>query len=129
MDIPNLQALCHAVYRILRPSGWFRLAITHPCFESHAQRRTSITGQVSLEVHEYFTEGFWRSANSNRNWGMLGAYHRQLSTYINTLIGTGFEITQISEPEATKAVTERDPTHRIVPTVLFVSCVKKHVSH
>ncbi|RUS96639.1 hypothetical protein DSM106972_086620 [Dulcicalothrix desertica PCC 7102] len=126
MDIPNLEALCRAVYRILRPDGWFGFAITHPCFESpHSQWRTDATGKVSLEVTEYFTEGFWQSANSNRIRGMLGANHRKLCTYINTLIGTGFEIKQLYEPEATQAAIERVPGCRVVPTILFVSCVKK----
>lgn len=130
MDIPDLDALCHAVYRILRPRGWFWFAITHPCFESpHSQWRTDAVGKVSLEVTQYFTEGFWQSANSNRIRGILGAYHRKLSTYINTLIGTGFEIKQIHEPEAAQAAIERVPGCGIVPTILFVSCIKKHDSN
>jgi ubiquinone/menaquinone biosynthesis C-methylase UbiE len=127
MDIPDLEALCHAVYRILRPRGWFGFAITHPCFESpHSQWRTDTTGKVSLEVTEYFTEGFWQSENSNRIRGMLGANHRKISTYINTLIATGFEIKHLYEPEATQAAIERVPGCRIVPTILFISCVKKY---
>jgi len=123
MDIPDLAATFGAVWRILRPAGWFVFAITHPCFEApHAQWRSSADGTTSREIVTYFTEGFWRSDNPHGVRGQVGAYHRTLATYVNTLLQSGFIIERMAEPQVTGAA--REPGYRVVPPWLHVRCTK-----
>jgi ubiquinone/menaquinone biosynthesis C-methylase UbiE len=123
MDIPELESTFRAVWRILRPAGWFVFTITHPCFEApHAQWRTAADGTISREIVTYFAEGFWRSTNPQGVRGQVGAYHRTLTTYANTLIQSGFAIERFAEPQATGAV--HVPGYRIVPPWLQMRCRK-----
>lgn len=124
MDIPNLDAAYKVVWRILRPQGWFIFSITHPCFSApHAEWRTAEDGSVSRVVHTYFPEVFWRSTYAQGVRGQVGAYHRMLSTYINTLIQNSFQIEQLIEPKpAEDSAISRG--HHIVPAFLLIKSVK-----
>jgi len=125
MDIPDLTAVCHAVWRILRPAGWFVFSITHPCFESpHATWRMAPDGMISREIFTYFTEGVWRSSNLQGVRGQVGANHRMLSTYLNTLSQTGLVIDQIREPQPAHADTVAIPGYHVVPAFMLVRCTK-----
>ena len=125
MDIPDLTAVCQAVWRILRPRGWFVFSLTHPCFEApHATWRTAPDGTISREIVTYFTEGVWYSHNRQGVRGQVGANHRMLSTYLNTLRQTGFMIDQIREPQPAQAGTVALPGYRIIPAFMLVRCTK-----
>ena len=87
LDIPDLESCLRTVWRILRPQGWFVFSITHPCFLAPNSRLVDEEdGTVSAKVKGYFQEGFWRSDNPDGVRGRVGAYHRMLSTYLNTLV-------------------------------------------
>jgi len=125
MDITDLTALYQAVWNILRPAGWFLFSITHPCFESpHAQWNTASDGTISRETLTYFVEGFWRSSYAQGVRGQVGAYHRMLSTYLNTLSQVGFVLDRISEPQATDMDVVAVPGYRVVPAFMLVRCIK-----
>ena len=125
MDIPRFDAVCRTARRILRPSGWFSFSITHPCFESpHAKWNSTSGGKISREVFAYFQEGLWYSHNPNGVRGQVGAYHRMLSTYVNTPIKTGFAIADLIEPRATNAHDIPTQGYRVIPAFLLIRCVK-----
>jgi len=125
MDIPDLTAVCQTVWRILRPAGWFVFSITHPCFEApHATWRTATDGTISREIVTYFTEGVWHSRNLQGVRGQVGATHRMLSTYLNTLSQTGFVIDQIREPQPADTETVPVPGYHIIPAFMLVRCTK-----
>jgi 2-polyprenyl-3-methyl-5-hydroxy-6-metoxy-1,4-benzoquinol methylase len=129
MDIPDLGATCRAVCRVLRPAGWFAFLITHPCFAApHARLRTAPDGAVSWEIRTYFPEGFWRSQEAGNLCARVGAYHRTLSTYLNTLVSAGFVITRMLEPQPPAPVIERGPSYSVVPLLLLVRCIKARVT-
>jgi 2-polyprenyl-3-methyl-5-hydroxy-6-metoxy-1,4-benzoquinol methylase len=86
MDIGDINAVFARVWRILRPAGWFVFSITHPCFQPPPGG-------------SYFTEGLWRSSNPNGVRGKVGAHHRTLGTYLNTLSNAGFCLERIAEPQ------------------------------
>src|SRR5437879_4712615 len=116
MDIADLAATYRAVQRILRPAGWFVCSITHPCFQTPLSSWTSDQeGTVSRVVSGYFEEKFWRSDNPQGVRGQVGAYHRTLSTYVNTLVEAGLALESIIEPQATGAIAERVPGYKEVP--------------
>jgi SAM-dependent methyltransferase len=125
MDIPDLHKTLKTVWRILRTEGTFVFSITHPCFEApHAQWVTAPDGKVSREISNYVEEGFWRSNCSEGVRGKVGAQHRMLSTYINTLAQTGFRIIQIVEPVATTDEAKQAPRFQSIPAFMLMRCRK-----
>ena len=123
MDIPDLAATLRAVRRIIRPNGWFVFSITHPCFQTPVSRWI-ITGEgaIAREVGEYFAEGYWRSDNAGGVRGKVGAYHRNLSTYVNGLSEAGLILDRMREPRAEGEVADRRPECHQMPVVLTVRC-------
>jgi ubiquinone/menaquinone biosynthesis C-methylase UbiE len=125
MNIPDLGAVFHTVRRILKPGGWLVFAITHPCFETpHVGWMRTDEGTVVRTVRGYFHERFWTSRNRGGVRGRVGEYHRMLSTYLNTLIATGFALEQMREPAAIGKRAEQVPGEREVPSLLFLRARK-----
>ncbi|HEU5369030.1 MAG TPA: methyltransferase domain-containing protein [Ktedonobacterales bacterium] len=125
MDIPDLAATVRAVQRILRPRGWFAFSITHPCIQmpdSQWNRRDD--GTIIRESGNYFAEGFWMPAPGPGVRGRIGAHHRTLSTYLNSLVQAGFHIQSISEPRASGDLAQRFPGYRSLPAALVVYALK-----
>ena len=91
MDIQDLDPTLRAVRRTINPDGWFVFSITHPCFQTPVSRWIiTEEGTTAREVGEYFVEGYWRSDNVHGVRGKVGAHHRTLSTYLNSLSEAGF---------------------------------------
>lgn len=125
MDMPNVSAVCAAIYRILRPNGWFVCSLTHPCFESpHAQWHTHTDGSIRREIITYFPEVFWRSSHPYGVRGQVGAYHRTLSTYINICIQAGLSIDHIIEPQPHEGESIANEGYRLIPSFLLIRCIK-----
>ena len=96
MDIANLPSAAYAIRRILRPGGWFVFAIIHPCAPV-----SSPEGTLLHAFHDYFQEVFWCSSNPSSVRGRVGAYHRTLSTYLNSFLNTDLVLERVMEPQAT----------------------------
>ncbi len=131
MDIPDLAPTFRSVARILRPGGWFVFSILHPCY--HTARSGEITSPEGTvrTIGRYFVEGYWRSDTRPGPPGKVGAYHRTLSTYINTLTDAGLTLERASEPRATGDVADapslagaRRPVWEEVPATLVARCKK-----
>lgn len=109
MDIPDLDATLTTVRRILRPGGWFAFTITHPCIQmpgAYWERHED--GSLIRILGDYYTEGFWRS--DPRSPGVrakVGALHRTLSTYINSLLAAHLAIERMEEPRSELTDAER----------------------
>jgi hypothetical protein len=126
MDIPDLAATYQAIHRVLRAGGWFVFSITHPCFQSpHAQWIPSDDGTVSRRIVTYFEEGFWRSGNPDGVRGKVGAYHRTLSSYLNELLRTGFDLARIVEPRGAGPILDRVPGYAVAPAFMMIRCQKR----
>ena len=124
MDIPDLPATLAAVYRVLREGGRFVFVIGHPCFL--APDATTITddeGRSGRLVTGYFDERFWRSTNP-QGVRRAGNHHRTLTTYLNALTETGFRITRVEEPRASRLLAEQQPEYTAVPIFLGVRAEK-----
>lgn len=121
MDIPDLAATLQAVSRVLKPGGWFVFSITHPCFNTPASIwLTRPDGTVSREVSGYFEEGFWRPQNTQGVRSRVGALHRTLSAYLNSLVAASFTIERLLEPRAIDALARRSPGYTQVPVALLL---------
>ncbi len=131
MDISNLTPTLHSVARILRPGGWFVFSILHPCFHTSQSGEMETPEGAVRTIGRYFVEGYWRSETRSGPPGKVGAYHRTLSTYVNTLTDAGLQLVRLSEVGGTPTITDSPslshlnrPIWHEVPTVLVASCRK-----
>lgn len=93
-DIDDLDGAISAVATVLRPGGNFIFAIFHPCFAGAGDISSSwpATGR-------YYDEGRWTAQGSRSTLRQqVGASHRMLSTYLNTLHRHTLSAEQIAEP-------------------------------
>jgi ubiquinone/menaquinone biosynthesis C-methylase UbiE len=98
MDIPDLTGAARSVASLLRPEGWFAFSILHPCFHTAQSGEIETPDGVARTVSRYFVEGHWRSDTRTGPPGKVGAYHRTLSTYVNTLSDAGLQLERLAEP-------------------------------
>jgi ubiquinone/menaquinone biosynthesis C-methylase UbiE len=125
MDIQDLHSTLGAVFRVLRPDGWFVLSILHPCFHTPtSDEQTEPNGTISRTVSGYWDEGFWRSEKRVGPPGKIGCYHRTLSTYLNALSERGFVIDRAEEPQARGRQAVNRPVWSEVPAILAMRCHK-----
>lgn len=106
MDIPDLKSAVASVARVMRPGAWFVCSIVHPCYRPHVD-----------VLSGYFNEGHYRKVGG---WDALPghAYHRPLSTYVNSLSGVGLSITQLIE------APDEPIAEAGVPRTLYLRCLK-----
>jgi SAM-dependent methyltransferase len=99
-DIPELDAMAQAVARVLGPGGAFIFSLPHPCFHAPGSDSQYVPehGRTVARVGGYFVEGYWQSPRQYS--GMLGGYHRMLSTIQNTLTDCGLWQERAWEPQA-----------------------------
>ncbi len=115
MDIPDLDATLAAVHRVLRPGGWFVFVIGHPCFLApDATPVVTNAGRPAVQVTDYLTERFWRSANPH-GVRRAGNHHRTVSTYLNALVRAHLTLELAEEPMAAPRLAEQRPLYREVP--------------
>lgn len=131
MDIPHLALTLHSVARVLKPGGWFVFAILHPCFHTSQSGESETPEGTVRTIGKYFVEGYWRSPTRTGPPGKIGAYHRTLSTYVNSLTDAGLQLVHVSEvggvsPTASSRSLSHlhKPVWHEVPTVLVASCRK-----
>jgi 2-polyprenyl-3-methyl-5-hydroxy-6-metoxy-1,4-benzoquinol methylase len=123
MDIPDLAPTVRAVARVLRPAGWFVFSILHPCYHTRPSGQvTADDGTVFRTVSDYFTEGFWRSDERPGPPGRVGAHHRTLATYVNTLAAAGLVVERLGEPRVTGGRPAQRSVWQEVPAVLAARC-------
>ncbi len=103
MDIADYKAAYLAVQRVLKQHGTFLFSVLHPCFETPFRWPETIhevdeNGYfVACRVMHYIEEGHWYSGGTGMR-GTHGAHHRMVSTYINALLASGFELKRLAEP-------------------------------
>ena len=118
-DIDDLDGSIAAVAAVLRPGGYFVFAILHPCFAGAGDISGSWPGSGS-----YYDEGRWTAHGARSTLRQqVGASHRMLSTYLNTLRRHGLRAEQIAEP-APKPDWDQAHVADRQPVFLLVSCSK-----
>lgn len=94
------------IVKWLTDKGDFVFSAEHPVFTAYGNQdwhRDSEGNILHFPVDNYFTEG-------KREASFLGEtiikYHKTLTTYLNTLLQNGFEITGIVEPQPSQELIE-----------------------
>lgn len=125
---PDFALICQKVADFLTPGGSFVFSVEHPVFTAEGSQDWTYDekGQIiDWPVDNYFTEG-------RRETNFLGAtvvkYHKTLTTYLNSLLQSGFVIKEIVEPmPEAKLLAEvaamKDELRR--PMMLLVAAEKK----
>lgn len=126
--IKSFEDVLDRVYKCLSTGGDFVFSVEHPIFTAQGPQDWYYDDKGNIlhwPVDHYFTEGI-------RNAKFLGEevikYHRTLTTYLNSLIKIGFEITDVVEPKPAENMLNtvpgmRDELRR--PMMLLVSARKK----
>jgi SAM-dependent methyltransferase len=94
-DIDDLDGTLTNLGRLLRPGGTFAFTMLHPCFPG-------IEGVSAAWPSDgtYYDERYWQAdASLSTLRRQVGANHRTLSTYLNTLHRHGFTLTRTAEPQ------------------------------
>jgi len=119
-----------------RASSWLRseyvrfvFSILHPCYHTAFSGELRLPDGTVRTVGRYFDEGYWRSDSQPGPPGKVGAYHRTLSTYLNTLADAGLTLERSIEPNARENLPASPslahmsrPVWSEVPAVLTVRC-------
>lgn len=126
--IKSFEDVLDRVYKCLSRGGDFIFSVEHPIFTAQGPQDWYYDDKGNIlhwPVDHYFTEGI-------RNAKFLGEevikYHRTLTTYLNSLIKIGFEITGVVEPKPAENMLNtvpgmRDELRR--PMMLLVLARKK----
>ncbi|MGL4344026.1 MAG: class I SAM-dependent methyltransferase [Cellulosilyticaceae bacterium] len=102
--VDDFKKVCQKVAHVLPSGGVFVFSVEHPIFTAEGSQNWIMNEAGDIlywPVDHYFEEG-------NRETTFLGEavhkYHKTLMTYVNDLIGTGFEITQLVEPQPSEVL-------------------------
>lgn len=97
MDIDDLDATVATIHTVLWPRGWFSISLLHPSFPGETPPDGDALPSWSPQAG-YSSEGWW-TAESTGVRGHVGANHRKLTTYLNTVMANGLEFTRFTEPD------------------------------
>ncbi|NJP90112.1 class I SAM-dependent methyltransferase [Nonomuraea sp. FMUSA5-5] len=120
-DIDDLEGAMATTAAALRPGGVFVCSILHPCFPGG----TGVSGSWAGGGGRYYDEGWWRAdgeLSSLRR--QVGANHRTLSTYVNTLRRHDLWVDEMAEPEPAPDWASKRPDAARFPVFLVLRCVK-----
>lgn len=126
--LESFESICQKVNKCLVSGGEFVFSVEHPIFTAEGRQDWTYDAEgniVNWPVDSYFNE-------SKRKSIFLGEevvkYHKTMTTYLNTLLNNGFEITQIVEPLPDAEMLDtvpgmRDELRR--PMMLLIAARKK----
>lgn len=103
MDIDDLDGALSVAAAVLRPGGWLSLSVFHPCYPGGPEGSFSGLPSWSPDLG-YSHEGWWSTPGDGVR-GRVGANHRMLSSYLNTIIRSGFGLEEFAEQGESVPVT------------------------
>lgn len=108
-DVSDLSVVLNELYRVLKTGGYFVFSILHPCFITPESRweKDEQGKKLDFKVGDYFKEGQFEQRFGIKD--PVFAFHRTLSTYLNTLIQTGFIVEKVVEPKPSRKQIEQYP--------------------
>jgi ubiquinone/menaquinone biosynthesis C-methylase UbiE len=120
-DIDDLDGAVASVARLLDPGGLFAFSILHPCFPGGQD-----TSGAWPPSGSYYQEGWWRAdATLSALRRRVGANHRMLSTYLNTLRRHDLWLDACDEPTPPQEWIDQKRDAARMPVFLTVRCRKR----
>jgi len=127
--VEDFNSIIKKISNWLIQNGILIFSVEHPICTSYPDAKLKIdeTGQKFHPIYNYRDE-----KAVYQNWFIEGVkkFHRQTSTYINTLIDAGFTIIRVVEPMPTdELINDRIDfsVHKIRPPLLIIKAIKLHV--
>lgn len=120
--------ICRKIHRCLTSGGSFIFSAEHPVFTAQGCQDwiyDTSGNPIYWPVDHYFTEGMRKACFLGEE---VTKYHKTLTTYINGLLQTGFEITGLREPEPDPGLYGKIPgmeNELRRPIMLIISAIKK----
>ncbi len=119
-DIDDFDGALGTAARVLAPAGRFVFCVLHPCFGGGKDVSGSWPSTGS-----YYDEGWWAADGALSSLrSQVGANHRTLSTYVNTLRRHGLAIDQLAEPRPSDEWSARRPDAARLPVFLVARAVR-----
>ncbi|MCA0986518.1 class I SAM-dependent methyltransferase [Guptibacillus algicola] len=109
-DLSDHESALREMYRLLIDGGSFIFSILHPCFVTPESgwEKNDQGEKLHWNVDRYFYEGVYEQRGIGENDKIL-YYHRTLSTYMNSILQTGFMVEKVEEPTPSKEILEKYP--------------------
>jgi len=110
--VASFDDICAKVYRLLTPGGDFVFSVEHPIFTAQGTQSWYDDAQgkhLHWPVDHYFSEGLRQASFLEQE---VTKYHKTLTTYINTLLQTGFRLTALVEPEPDPKLLTQHPEYQ-----------------
>ena len=121
-DIDDLDGAVANVAAALRPGGRFLFSILHPCFPGGQYVSGSWPSGTS-----YYEERWWSADGALSTLRrQVGANHRMLSTYVNTLTRHGFHLDELLEPPPPPEWASEPGEPARFPVFLVANCLAVH---
>ena len=126
--VPSFEGIAEKVRGFLAPGGDFVFSAEHPVFTAEGSQDWFYDAGGNIlhfPLDRYFDEGLRNTRFLNEE---VVKYHRTLTTYIQTLIGCGFEITGVQEPRPPEHLLKAYPSMAEElrrPMMLIISARKK----
>jgi len=126
--VERFDRLVAEVHKVLPPGGAFCFTVEHPIFTARAEQAWHLDAEGKRQ--HWPVDGYQLEGERRVNWFADGVvkYHRQLSTYVNTLIDAGFAITRMHEPGIADDALAKHPEmadERRRPIFLMIGAVKR----
>jgi SAM-dependent methyltransferase len=125
--VERLDQVCRKIYLCLASAGEVVISVEHPIFTALAAQEWCC-GPQGARLH-WPVDGYQQEGPRHTQWMAddVVKYHRTVSTYVNTLINSGFRISKLSEPEPTPEMLIEQPDLKDDsrrPTFLLIGAVK-----
>lgn len=126
--IESFDVICSNVNRCLSQNGIFVFSVEHPIFTASGNQDWHYDKQGNRQhwsVDNYFNEGIRKTSFLGED---VMKYHKTLTTYINGLIKSGFEILELVEPQPQEELLESMPEMKDElrrPMMLIISARKR----
>ena len=126
--IESFGMICSKVSQCLASGGDFVFSVEHPVFTAHGTEDWYYDSQgnkLHWPVDRYFEEGIRKTVFLGEE---VYKYHKTLTTYVNTLLQSGFEIRGLVEPEPAAPMLEGTPGMQDElrrPMMLLIAARKK----
>ena len=119
-DIDDVDGAISTIAHALEQGGIFVFSLLHPCFSGGDNTSGSWPTTKS-----YYDEEWWSAdGGSSSLRRRVGANHRMLSTYLNTLIRGGFTLDELREPHPPQDWTQKHPDAATRPVFIVARLIR-----